>query len=154
MRTAEQAEAYNKRELQSVVRAFKAMDDEAIKAAKDLSAQLATVAGDAIKSKSRTRNTAGEGSRRVAEGLRVSKSSKIGELSIGFASQRFSGGGTTLTLWPGLEFGSNRYSQFPSRSPRRGRGAAGYFIYPALREVQPELVRKWEDGFSKIVSKF
>jgi hypothetical protein len=154
MRTAEQAEAYNKRELQSVVRAFKAMDDEAIKAAKDLSAQLATVAGDAIKSKSRTRNTAGEGSRRVAEGLRVSKSSKIGELSIGFASQRFSGGASTLTLWPGLEFGSNRYPQFPSRSPRRGRGAAGYFIYPALREVQPELVRKWEDGFSKIVSKF
>jgi hypothetical protein len=154
MRTAEQAEAYNKRELQSVVRAFKAMDDEAIKAAKDLSAQLATVAGDAIKSKARTRNKAGEGSRRVAEGLRVSKSSKIGELSIGFASQRFSGGASTLTLWPGLEFGSNRYSQFPSRSPRRGRGAAGYFIYPALREVQPELVRKWEDGFSKIVSKF
>jgi len=154
MATAEQAAAYNKRELQSVVRAFKAMDDEAVKQAKDLSAQLATVAGDAIKSKARTRSKAGEGSRRVAEGLRVSKSSKIGEISIGFASQKFSGGGSTLRLYPGLEFGSNRFPQFPSASPRKGRGSAGYFIYPALREVQPELIRKWEDGFSKIVSKF
>lgn len=91
---------------------------------------------------------------RVANGVRVSKSSKIGEFSYGFASQRFSGGGTTQILWAGLEFGSNRYRQFPRRTPTKGRGNSGYFIYPTLRKIQPELVRKWEDAFSEILKKW
>jgi hypothetical protein len=34
---------------------------------------------------------------RVAQGSRVSKSSKIGEMSFGFVSQKFSGGGSNAT---------------------------------------------------------
>jgi hypothetical protein len=100
------------------------------------------------------RTVSGSGVRRVAEGVRISKSSKIGELSYGFASQRFSGGATTQKLWAGLEFGSNRYRQFPRRTPNRGRGNSGYFIYPTLRKIQPELIRKWEEAFAAIVKKW
>ncbi|NBU94137.1 MAG: hypothetical protein EBS18_06350, partial [Actinobacteria bacterium] len=66
----------------------------------------------------------------------------------------FSGGATTQRLWAGLEFGSNRYRQFPRRTPNQGRGNSGYFIYPTLRKIQPQLVRKWEEAFDTILKKW
>ena len=146
--------SYDRAELRSIVKAFKAMDDEAIDQAKRTSNALATFAADKIKATAYGRTVASEAVRRVAEGVRVSKSSKIGEFSYGFAGQRFSGGGTTQILWPGLEFGSNRFKQFPRRTPNRGRGNSGYFIYPTLRQIQPELVRQWEDAFSAILKEW
>jgi hypothetical protein len=146
--------SYDRAELRSIVKAFKAMDDEAVDQAKRTSNALATFAADKIKATAYGRTVASEAVRRVAEGVRVSKSSKIGEFSYGFAGQRFSGGGTTQILWPGLEFGSNRFKQFPRRTPNRGRGNSGYFIYPTLRQIQPELVRQWEDAFSKILKEW
>ena len=115
---------------------------------------LATYAANQIKISALGRQVSGAGVRRVAEGVRISKSSKIGEFSYGFASQRFSGGATTQKLWAGLEFGSNRYRQFPRRTPNRGRGNSGYFIYPTLRQIQPQLVRKWEEAFATILKKW
>jgi hypothetical protein len=86
----------------------------------------------------------------------VSKSSKIGELSFGFAGQKFSGGGTTQQLWGGNEFGSNKYKQFPiwSGTASTGRGSNGWFIYPTLRAIQPEIIAKWENAFDKILKEF
>ena len=146
--------SYDRAELRSIIKAFKAMDDEAIDQAKRSSNALATFAADKIKATAYGRTVASAAVRRVAEGVRISKSSKIGEFSYGFAGQRFSGGGTTQILWPGLEFGSNRFKQFPRRTPNRGRGNSGYFIYPTLRQIQPELVRQWEDAFSEILKKW
>ena len=146
--------SYDRAELRSIVKAFKAMDDEAVDQAKRTSNALATFAADKIKATAYGRTVASEAVRRVAEGVRISKSSKIGEFSYGFAGQRFSGGGTTQILWPGLEFGSNRFKQFPRRTPNRGRGNSGYFIYPTLRQIQPELVRQWEDAFSAILKEW
>lgn len=146
--------SYDRRELRSITQAFKAMDEESKKQAQKLSNGLAQYAADQIKQTAYGRYRAAEAVVRVAEGVRVKKSSKIGEFSYGFATQRFSGGGTTQILWPGLEFGSNNFRQFPRRSPRQGRGAAGYFIYPTLRKIQPELVRKWEEGFAYILKEW
>jgi hypothetical protein len=146
--------SYDRRELRSIMAAFKAMDQESIDQAKRQSNALAQFAADQIKIAAGSRMVAATAVQRVADGVRVSKSSKIGEFSYGFASQRFSGGGTTQILWAGLEFGSNRYRQFPRRTPTKGRGNSGYFIYPTLRKIQPELVRKWEDAFSEILKKW
>lgn len=146
--------SYDRKELRSVISAFKAMDAEAVDQAKEQSSALATYAANQVKVTAMGRIVAGAAVRRVAEGVRVSKSSKIGEFSYGFASQRFSGGGTTQILWGGLEFGSNRYKQFPNRTPSQGRGNAGYFIYPTLRRIQPELVRQWEEAFAEILKKW
>ena len=146
--------SYDRRELRSIMAAFKAMDQESIDQAKRQSNALAQFAADQIKVAAGSRMVAATAVQRVADGVRVSKSSKIGGFSYGFASQRFSGGGTTQILWAGLEFGSNRYRQFPRRTPTKGRGNSGYFIYPTLRKIQPELVRKWEDAFSEILKKW
>ena len=147
--------AYDKRELGKIVRSFKAMDEEALTAARQIGGELATYAANEIKEAALGRVVSALGVRRVAEGVRVSKTSKIGEFSYGFAGQKFSGGGTTRELWPGLEFGSSKFRQFPSWSGRYGRkGSKGYFIFPTLRKIQPDLVRKWEAKFAQIVSKY
>jgi hypothetical protein len=149
---ASDAIAYDKAELNAIKRSFKAMDEEGITQAKKISNELATyVQGKIIEAAGRTRNLLDD---RVAAGSRVSKSSKVGEMSFGFAGQKLSGGGTTQQLWGGAEFGSNRLKQFPVWSGREGRGSRGWFIYPTLRSVQPEIVRRWEESFSKIVKEY
>jgi hypothetical protein len=149
---ASDAISYDKAELRAIVRSFKAMDDEAISQAKKVTSELATyIKGKIVDAAGRTNNRLDN---RVAEGAKVSKSSKIGEISFGFAGQKLSGGGTTQQLWGGAEFGSNRLKQFPVWSGREGRGSRGWFIYPTLRSAQPEIVKKWEDAFSKIVKEY
>ncbi len=151
---ADEPISYDRRELRSIITAFKAMDDEATDAAKRESGALAQYAANEIKAYGITRTFGQAVVNRITTGVKVSKSSKIGEFSYGFASQRFSGGGSTKDLWAGYEFGSNRYRQFPRRTPAKGRGNAGYFIYPTLRKIQPELVKQWEKAFSKILKEW
>jgi hypothetical protein len=149
---ATEAISYDKAELRAIVRSFKAMDEEATKQAKEQTSELAEyVRGKIISASGGASNrVAGK----IAQGSKVSKSSKIGEISFGFAGQKLSGGGTTQQLWGGYEFGSNRFKQFPVWSGREGRGSRGWFIYPTLRSVQPDIVKKWENAFSKIVKEY
>lgn len=154
---------YDKKELKAITKAFKAMSDEAVEAAKKESSALAQFAGDRIRAAAGSAPNALV-AKRIADGVRISKSSKIGELSFGFASQRFSGGATTQFnfgtqggdgLLAGAEFGAKKYGQFPGRSPRYGkRGNEGYFIYPTLRAVQPELIKQWEEAFDRILKEY
>jgi hypothetical protein len=149
-----EVEAYNRKEIREVVKAFKAMDDVAITEAKKVSGALADYALGKIKEAAGTRTVATKVATRIASGGKVSKSSKIGEISLGFASQRFSGGGTTRGLWGGMEFGSNRFKQFPNRTPSLGRGNKGYFIFPTLKAAQPHIISEWQEAFSKIIKEF
>jgi hypothetical protein len=149
---AEEAIAFNKQELRSVLSAFKAMDEEAVKQAKSVSNGLATYLQSKIISAAGSRPN--RAASRIAQGSRVSKSSKIGELSFGFVSQKFSGGATTQQLWGGYEFGSNKFKQFPVWSGREGRGSRGYFIYPTLRAEQPHLIGQWLNAFDRILKEW
>lgn len=146
--------AYDKSDVRSVLRAFKAMDEQATEEARTQSAALAYFASEEIKATARTREKSAKAVQRVADGVRISKSSKIGEFSYGFAGQKFSGGGSTQILWPGLEFGTNKFKQFPNYSGRQGRGSRGWFIYPTLRRIQPELIDKWEKSFDRILKEW
>jgi len=150
---ATDAISYDKAELRAIVRSFKAMDEEATQQAKEVTSELAQWVQGKIKeaASTKTRNLVDN---RVADGSKVSKSSKIGEISFGYAGQKLSGGGTTQQVWGGAEFGSNKYKQFPVWSGREGRGSRGWFIYPTLRSVQPDIVKKWEEAFSKIVKRY
>ena len=148
---ATDAITYDKGDLRDIVKAFKAMDEEAVAQAKGVSNGLATYLQGRIVDTALTRDLA---SIRIATGARVSKSSKIGEISFGFVSQKFSGGGTTQQLWGGYEFGSNKFRQFPIWSGRFGRGSRGWFIYPTLRAEQPHIIEKWEYAFSKILKEW
>lgn len=146
--------AFDKQELSAVLRSFKAMDEQAVKEAKDVSGGLAEYLQDKIRQTAYGRGQDSKAASRIADGSRVKKSSKIGEITYGYVSQRFSGGGDTRMLWGGNEFGSNKYTQFPIWSGKEGRGSRGWFIYPTLRREQPYIVREWENSFQKIAKEW
>jgi hypothetical protein len=143
---------YNKSDLRGIIRAFKAMDEQAVAEAKGVSNGLATYVQSKVTSAAANRPN--KAAIRIAQGSRVSKSSKVGEISYGFVSQKFSGGGTTQQLWGGYEFGSNKFKQFPVWSGRYGRGSTGWFIYPTLRAEQPYIINQWENAFTKILKEW
>jgi hypothetical protein len=143
--------AYNKAELRGIIRAFKAMDETATEKAKSVSNNLATYVQGNIFEAAADRGIVAS---RIAQGSRVSKSSKVGEISYGFVSQKFSGGGTTQQLWGGEEFGSNKFKQFPIWSGKYGRGSRGWFIYPTLRRLQPEILNRWNLAFTEILKEW
>lgn len=140
-------------ELRKVFAALKAMDEGATEEAKRQSGALAEYArAEVISSSQSLKNN--KVSSRIAQGSRVKKSSKIGEITYGFASQKFSGGATTKDIWGGTEFGSNKFKQFPVWSGREGKGSRGWFIYPTLRRIQPEIVARWTQAFEKILKEW
>ena len=145
--------ALDQTELRQVFKALKGMTDEAKDEAKRQSGALADFArSEMIQTANSIRSNKVAG--RIAEGSRVKKSSRIGEITYGFASQKFSGGATTKDIWGGSEFGSNKFKQFPVWSGREGRGSKGWFIYPTLRRIQPEIVAKWTASFDKILKEW
>ena len=148
---ASEQTGFDRAELRAVYGALKNMSDAAKEEAKRESGALAEYAQNRIASKATTR---GKAANRIAQGSKIKKSSTTGEVTYGYASQRFSGGATTRDLWGGNEFGSNRYRQFPVWSGREGRGSKGYFIYPTLREIQPHIVSEWTAAFTKILKEW
>ena len=147
----ETAMAFDNSELRNAIKAFNVMGDNAKEEAKRVSNSLATYTGDRIRQAGYGRTKSASAIQRLVDGVRISKTSVIGELKYGFASQKFSGGADTKQLWPGLEFGSKRFKQFPAYSGRTGRGGTGYFIYPTLRQIQPHIVSEWQKAFDNII---
>jgi hypothetical protein len=144
--------ALDQTELRAVFKALKNLPEAANEEAKRQSGALAEYArGEVIQAAGRTSYKPDD---RIAEGSRIKKSSRIGEITYGFASQKFSGGATTKQIWGGAEFGSNRLKQFPVWSGREGRGSRGYFIYPTLRKIQPQIIERWGAAFSKILKEW
>ena len=145
--------ALDQTELRAVFKALRNMEEGALEEAKRQSGALAEYArGEIIQTANGTQSRAV--ANRIASGAKVKKSSKIGEITYGFASQKFSGGATTRDIWGGSEFGSNKYKQFPVWSGREGIGSRGWFIYPTLRKIQPQIIERWTASFSKILKEW
>ena len=149
-----EAFALDKTQLGAVKKAFKAMDEQAQIEAKNQTGQISDFARSRIIDKSHSLNTSRVAASRIAEGSKVQKKSKIGEITFGYIGQKFSGGGNTKQLWGGFEFGSNTYKQFPIWSGKEGRGSRGWFIYPTLREIQPEIVSRWTAAFGRVLKEW
>jgi hypothetical protein len=143
--------AYSKRELASLAKTFTAMGEDSVESARKVSYEIATLAKNEISSAAASRTKNNTAARRIAEGASISRTSKTGRLSYGFDGQRFSGGGSTKILWRGMEFGSKRFRQFPEWSGRYGRGSRGWFIYPSLRKIQPQLTLMWMKEVNNVI---
>lgn len=154
---------YDYTELRKIALVIRKMGEEAKDQAREVTGELVQYATDEIKSAARATTRSKQASR-IADGVRISKSSVVGEFSLGFAGQKFSGGATTqlnqgsvkgLGILAGVEFGATKQKQFLQRTPRFGiRGNAGYFIWPTLRRIQPEIIKKWEDSFFKVLKEW
>jgi len=146
--------AFSQKELARLAKRFTLMGEAAEAEARRESNAMAEYTLGEIRQAGYGRTVSGKAVRRVVDGAKVAKSSKTGRIDLGYVGQKFSGGGNTQILWGGLEFGTKnpKLKQFPNWSGRYGRGSRGWFIYPTLRKVQPELTRKWIDAFNRIVA--
>lgn len=156
---------YDKRELASFAKVIRNMSDIAVQETKRRVGELAQRELAEIR---RIASSRGKVADRVAQGGKVKKSSLLGEISFGFASQRFSGGATTQFNTrndakgnrPGIgaahEFGSKNYPQFPrwSGPMPKGPGSRGYFIYPTIRFLQPTIIKEFEQIILDIRKEF
>lgn len=138
---------FDRQQIGAILRSFKAMDDEAVDQARQIGSDLAEFAAGKIRDYALGSQYVA--TRRVANAVTIKRMSKIGEFSYGKKSDRFfSGGASTLDMVYGLEFGAIQYPQFPPRNKR------GYFIYPTLKRIQPEILKKWTEAFNEIVKRF
>jgi hypothetical protein len=154
--STERSIAYDKRELNKFAAVLRTMSETAVNETKRRIQELAQKELTEIR---RVASSRGKAADRVAQGGKVKASSLLGEISFGFAGQKFSGGATTQFnnrqdaagnrkgIGAAIEFGSNRYPQFPRWSGGMGKGAGsrGWFIYPTIRHLQPTVIKEFED---------
>jgi len=88
---------------------------------------------------------------KVAESIRAVRD-RVPYVQAGGRRVRFSGGAVSGQVLFGNEYGSNSYQQFPRRSPRKGRGNAGWWLTPALSRFQPEITHKWKEAVMKVLA--
>jgi hypothetical protein len=156
---------YDKRELAQFAKVIRNMSEIAVEETKRRVGELAQKELSEIR---RIASSRGKVADRIAQGGKVKKSSLLGEVSFGFASQRFSGGATTqfntrndtkgnrVGIGAAHEFGSKNYPQFPrwSGPMPKGPGSRGWFIYPTIRHLQPTIIKQFEEIIMDIKKEF
>jgi hypothetical protein len=142
------------RDLRSLYKAFREMDEGAKKALKDDVTSISQWSATEMQS-SYNLNPLPAQAQKVAATIRANKD-RIPNVTIGGSKGRFSGGAVSGQVLFGSEFGGpapfeNGGRRFPERSRPQGRGNEGYGIFITLKRIQPELTRRWKDAVSKRV---
>ena len=69
-----------------------------------------------------------------------------------------SGGATLNQLVYGMEFGAYQAGpngwRFPERTPTKGRGNQGYWIFPTASRIQPDIAKLWLDALERITKEW
>ena len=98
----------------------------------------------------------------VAQTVRAARD-RVPTVYVGGGKCRVSGGANAGQLLFGNEFGGDRNAfgnktafpnggyRFPARTSREGRGNKGYWIFPTLKGMQPEIKRKWFAAVNKVM---
>jgi hypothetical protein len=143
----------------AIRRTFSKMDDIARedmkRVANDIAVEAASAVGSALQATPQ--------GQALARSIRVSKSKTTPYFTVGGSTSRLANGTPVGEIALGVEFGAYQnkprkrksgqytgYKQFQPRSPREGRGNAGYFIFPTLKALQPEITKKWVDQVDRI----
>jgi hypothetical protein len=150
------------KDIKAILSTFKNMDDIAKEDMKKTSRDIANDAASAIGSALQ----ATKQGQALARSIKVSNSFKRGPvISIGGDNPKLANGTPVGAIALGVEFGAYQdrprkrkgkstdyvgYRQFQPRSPREGRGNAGYFIFPTLKALQPYITKRWVDEVDRI----
>jgi hypothetical protein len=140
------------KDLRALLRSFKQMDDIASIDMKKIAQDLAA---DAARNVSLMAARTNQG-RAVAQSIRINKSDRSPNFTIGGSGNaNVKGKAKYGELLFGAEFGGPSYfknggRRFPPRSPRKGVGNSGYFIFPTLKAMQPEITQRWLEGYEMI----
>lgn len=153
-------------DIKAILKTFGKMDDIAKNDMKQVAKDLANDAASAIGSALQ----ATDQGQALARSIKVSSSYKRGPvISLGGESIKLKNGTPVGQIAMGIEFGAYNYKprrrkgkspsykgykQFQPRSPREGRGNAGYFIFPTLKGLQPYITKKWVEQVDRIRSEW
>ncbi len=149
------------RDLRGLFKTLNKMDDASKKALKEDVASISMWTAGAIKMAGYVGSPMPTQTAIVASTVRGNKD-RIPNVTIGGSKGRASGGANAGILLFGNEFGSDRNSfgsagnfpnggyKFPARTPKEGRGNKGYWIFPTLKALQPEITRRWKQSVGKV----
>jgi hypothetical protein len=150
------------RDLRGLLKALNKMDDDSKKALKEDVASISSWTATGIKQAAFGFSPMPRQAAIVAQTVRANKD-RIPNVTIGGSKGRASGGANAGILLFGNEFGSDRNTfasagnfpnggyKFPARTPREGRGNRGYWIFPTLKAMQPEITRRWKASVEKVL---
>ncbi len=141
--------------LRETQRAFRNLDKQASAEARTKSQEIANKMAGYI------RKAVPGGDRRYAV---IAESVKSGRDRVpvvrigGRVNPRVSGGGGPGNLIIGMEFGADQAGpnawRFPARTPRKGRGNEGYWIFPEAKRRQREIIKLWFDAMNPIIRRW
>jgi len=151
--------------LRETLRAFGRLDKDAQKAARDEVQKVANLLAREIAQAGRRRDSR---DRHVAQSIRGTRE-RTPVIKIGNAQRmtvsRGGSGPRASDLMFGMEFGSLNTAtrggdnatrrggrpgwRFPERTPRKGRGNQGYWIFPTAAQQQPRAVSLWAAALEK-----
>lgn len=144
----------DQKDLRGLYAALKAMDEDSKKALKDDVTSISQWTAQAVKVSGMVGGQMPAQTAIVANTVRGNKD-RVPNITIGGSRGRASGGANAGVLLFGNEFGADRNAKgskglfpnggykFPDRSPSNGRGNEGYWIFPTLKALQPEVTRRW-----------
>ena len=152
------------KDIKAILSTFKNMDDIAKedmkKTSRDIANDTASAIGSALQ--------ATKQGQALARSIKVSNSFKRGPvISIGGDNPKLANGTPVGAIALGVEFGSYQdkkrkrkgkstdyvgYRQFQPRSPREGRGNAGYYIYPTLKAFHGTILKRYLQQVDRIVA--
>jgi len=154
------------KDLKGLMRSLKKMDEIATNDLKEVTKDLANEAASAIGSALQA-TPAGAA---LARSIKVSNSYKKGPaISIGGNNPKLKNGTPVGAIAMGIEFGAYQnkprsrkgksksyvgYRQFQPRSPREGRGNAGYYIFPTLKALQPTIYKRYIEQVDRIIKEW
>lgn len=137
------------RDLRRLLGTFSKMDDIAKNDMKRIATQIAQKNAQAVQAAANSAPNPRQATA-VASALRSVESSKDPTIKL-YRGQAVTSTGTKAGfIFPGSEFGSIKFKQFPARSARYGRGSEGYWLYRTLRKRQPDILKEWLDAFKLI----
>lgn len=153
-------------EIRDLLKDLSKMDSESQKQLKDEVASISAWTATQIKHAA-SDTPYPKQSERIAESIKFNRD-RVPNVTIGGSKGRFSGGsagakgGRSGDVLFGNEFGAyptseggrfpNGGRRFPFRTPiaPSGKGNTGYWIFPTMRSIQPELSRRWWTAADKI----
>ena len=161
----------NDRDIQSILRAFSRMDKQANVDLKDLSKEISEDLVGEFRNAARGTRWYPEQASFVAQSARVARD-RTPSVTLGGAKRYTTDDGRRVATGSILflsEFGSPEYRQRerfrnqaqraagargglqgPPRSPREGRGNRGWWLFPRLKRLQPNILRRWIEGAQKV----
>ena len=157
------------KQLAGLYEAFKKLDEAANKQLKDDVSSISAWTGSLIKEAASRVPQMPRQAERVAQTVKFNKD-RVPNVTIGGAKKNFSGGASAGNVLFGSEFGAeewlaggtvgaNRFGKyggrrFPDRSPALGKGNAGWWIFPTLRENQSEITMRWTNAVEQVLNKW